>query len=520
MSVLAGGAIALPLERTGHALTAPTNHMASSALPLPFTVPFGMPSVLAPVRSGIDSRTKVMTDYYRITMRPFIADVLPGFKTTMWGYNGEVPGPTVKATRGRPTVVRHINSLPAVHPVLKYTPWTSVHLHGSPSLPQYDGYASDITNPGQYKDYVYPNTQPGRTLWYHDHGVHHTAENISMGLEGQYHLIDPAEQSLPLPRGDYDIPLTVMDTMFNADGSLLVTTHDDSGMFGDVILVNGRPWPVMTVKKRKYRFRILNGSVSRSYKWSLDSGDPMTVIATDGGLVPFPQPVLSFRHGMGERYDVVIDFAKYKTGQRIVLRNSSPKNNQNYANTDKVMAFDVVDDAFDPTNNSIPAALNPTNPVMNLVAAQSVITRPSHLERGHGLWQIDGGTWDDVVRSNFTFIAANPNSGDAEIWEIHNDHGGWFHPAHIHLVDFQIISRNGRPPMAHERGPKDVAYIGENEVVQVLMRFEGRGKYMIHCHNLVHEDHDMMTQYEVFDPKVAAQDPLGTPAKWLPETAL
>jgi FtsP/CotA-like multicopper oxidase with cupredoxin domain len=340
-----------------------------------------------------------------------------------------------------------------------------------------------------------------------------------MGLEAQYHLIDPAEDALGLPRGEYDIPLTVMDAMFNADGSLLITPHDDSGMFGDVILVNGRPWPAMKVKRRKYRFRILNGSVARSYKWSLDSGAPMTVIATDGGLMPYPQPVQSFRHGMGERYDVVIDFAQYSVGRRVVLRNSSPKNNENYVNTDRVMAFDVVGDAFDPTNNSIPAALNPNSPVMNVTEAQSVITRPSFLDRGHGLWVIDGGTWDDVVRSKFTFIAANPNAGDVEIWEIHNDHGGWFHPAHIHLIDFRIISRNGRPPMAHERGPKDVAYVGENEVVRVLVRFEGRGKYMIHCHNLVHEDHDMMTQYEVFDPKVAAQSPLGTPAKWLPETA-
>src|SRR4051812_25096935 len=145
MSLLAGGAFALPLERTGQALTAPTNHMASSALPLPFTVPFATPSVLAPVRAD------ATTDYYRISMNPFLANVLPGFETPMWGYNSEVPGPTLRATRGRRTVVRFVNNLPAKHPVLQYTPWTSVHLHGSPSLPQYDGYASDITNPGQYK---------------------------------------------------------------------------------------------------------------------------------------------------------------------------------------------------------------------------------------------------------------------------------------------------------------------------------------------------------------------------------
>ena len=80
--------------------------------------------------------------------------------------------------------MRQINNLPPVHPTLGYTPWTSVHLHGSASLPQYDGYASDITNPGQYKDYRYPNCQTARTLWYHDHGVHHTAQNVYMGLAG------------------------------------------------------------------------------------------------------------------------------------------------------------------------------------------------------------------------------------------------------------------------------------------------------------------------------------------------
>lgn len=69
-------------------------------------------------------------------------------------------------------------------------PWTSTHLHGSASLPQYDGYASDVTQPGQWKDYVYPNSQPARTLWYHDHGVGHTSENVYSGLAGQYIMID------------------------------------------------------------------------------------------------------------------------------------------------------------------------------------------------------------------------------------------------------------------------------------------------------------------------------------------
>ena len=512
MGALVSGAVALPLERTVTAQTINSGRIAASALPLPFTVPFAVPPILAPVHSTTD------TDYFRIVMAPFAAEVLPGLKTVLWGYNSTAPGPTLVVRQGRRSVVRQVNLLPRVHPTLNYTPYTSVHLHGSPSLPPYDGYASDITNPRFYKDYIYPNTQTPRTLWYHDHGVHHTTENVQQGLAAQYHLIGGLERSLPIPHGEFDVPLIIGDKMFNADGSLLFNTNDDSGLFGDVIVVNSRPWPVMKVKRRKYRFRILNASISRSYRWSLDSGDPMIVIATDDGLMPAPQPVTSIRHGMAERYEVVIDFAKYPAGRRVILRNTSPKNNIKYENTNKVMAFDVVNDDFDPTDNDVPDVLDPENETMNLKADEAVITRPQNLERHHGQWTINGHTWDEVVASNFTFSIAKPVDHTSEIWELRNDSGGWFHPVHIHLIDFRILDRNGRPPFAYELGPKDTAYVGEGETVRVLMRFDGRGRYMTHCHNLVHEDHDMMSQFEVVDPNVEEVGPLSVAARSLPET--
>jgi hypothetical protein len=107
-------------------------------------------------------------------------------------------------------------------------------------------------------------------------------------------------------------------------------------------------------------------------------------------------------------------------------------------------------------------------------------------------------TWDEVVESGYKKVLADPDLDDVEIWEIENSSGGWFHPVHIHLVDFQLLSRNGQAPFAHERGPKDVVYVGEGETVRLLMKFEHhRGRYMIHCHNLPHEDHDMMAQFSV-----------------------
>jgi len=258
----------------------------------------------------------------------------------------------------------------------------------------------------------------------------------------------------------------------------------------------------MRVERRKYRFRILNASVTRSYRWQLDSGQPLIVIGTDGGLTAAPQPVKSLLHGNAERYEVVIDFAKYKIGQRVTLRNVSPKNNVNYTNTDKVMAFDVVAQPSSTAKNSVPAVLNPGCAAMALTPTDGMTTRTMALVREHGRWTINGQTWDDVVASAYTKALASPPLNGVEVWEIQNDSGGWHHPLHIHLVDFRILDReldrNGVrvAPRPNELGPKDVVYVGENERVRLIMCFgPQQGRYMIHCHNLVHEDHDMMGQH-------------------------
>jgi spore coat protein A, manganese oxidase len=507
VSLLGGAALALPWQRVLSAGTA--SRIAESKLPRPYTVPLSVPPKLAPVR------TDATTDYYRIVQRPFVGEILPGVQTPLFGYNGLVPGPTIVATRNRRTVVRQVNALPQTHPTLGYRPWTSTHLHGSPSEPHYDGYASDLTHPGQWKDYVYPNNAEARTLWYHDHGLHHTAENVYMGLAGQYHITDPAEAALPLPRGRYDVPLTIGDAMFAEDGSLMFDDDDHTSLFGDVILVNGKPWPNMAVEQRKYRFRILNASISRGMRLRLSNGQPFTVIATDAGLVNKPITVTSLLLGMAERYEIVIDFAGITAGQRIQLVNSGVKNTKDYDHTGKVMQFSVTGPATDTRYNSVPAVLAPPHPVMGLTAAMAKKTRRMRLKHDDltNEWSIDDVTWDDIEASGFTRVFGNPQPGDVEVWEIDSRSGGWFHPLHIHFVDFKVLSRNGRPPRPEENGPKDVVYVAEGEVIRLIMKFSTpggpHGRYMIHCHNLTHEDHDMMIQYQI-GAHDASCDPINT----------
>jgi FtsP/CotA-like multicopper oxidase with cupredoxin domain len=513
LGILGSAALMLPLERVARgALLA--DRIPESQLPAPFQVPFRVPPVLQPVRRD------ATTDYYLSRMRYVQTEILPGMQTGIFGYNGVTPGPTIRATRGRRVVVRHINKLPSRHPWLGYETTTSVHLHGNASEPQYDGWANDVTRPGFYKDYVYPNDQDERTLWYHDHAVHHTAQNAYMGLAAFY--ISSEGLNLPLPKGKYDVPLMIQDKIFAQDGSLIYDESGEDGdaendsLYGDVILANGKPWPVMKVERRKYLFRILNASVSRSYNLALSSGEPFTVVATDGGLMPVPQQTRSFRLGMAERYAVVIDFAKYRIGDKVVLRNLGLDNNLDFNSTRQIMRFDVASAPATLANNRVPDVLStnahPYNP-MNLTEADAVRTRDWLFERDGGQWTINGLTWDPN-RSD-----ANVGLDDVEIWRLTNDSGGWFHPVHIHLIDFKVLDRNGEPPLPYERGPKDVVYVGEHETVRVIAKFGPRvGKYMMHCHNLVHEDHDMMTNFEVGtggpDPSLAA------PARPLPAPPL
>jgi FtsP/CotA-like multicopper oxidase with cupredoxin domain len=261
-----------------------------------------------------------------------------------------------------------------------------------------------------------------------------------------------------------------------------------------VILVNGAPKPVLRVQQRRYRFRLLNGSDARFYGLQLSTGDPFTVIATDGGLMPHPVPTVNLLLGEAERYSIVVDFTKYPIGTRVILRNTiAPDPFGDPVPPDKVrdvMAFDVVAPADPPDTSSVPADLAPA---LDVDPARLVRTRTWRFERDNEAWTINGLIFDG------NRIDAFPKQGSTEIWEFVNKSGGWLHPIHVHLVQYKVLDRNGRPPRPYENGPKDVVIVGSDETVRVAMKFDSifTGTYVMHCHNLSHEDHDMMTQFQV-----------------------
>ncbi|HET8755297.1 MAG TPA: multicopper oxidase domain-containing protein [Solirubrobacteraceae bacterium] len=421
---------------------------------------------LLPVR-----RTRT-TDVYESTIQEGMADILPGFQTPIYGYDGIYPGPTIRARKGRRVVVRQRNTLAFE---------SNVHLHGGYVPARFDGHPMDVIAPGGEFEYRYPNHQDAATLWYHDHAHGRTSRTLYYGLVAIYVLEDDRERELELPAGDYDVPLVIADHAFNKDGSFRYVENVDLGFRGDTILVNGAVAPRMRVDRRKYRFRLLNGSNSRSYDLRLGRGRRMTQIAGDGGLLERPVHRKAVPLHPAERIDLVIDFRDYRPGTELVLHNADGD-----GSTVAVMRFDVGRGGGR-EEFRVPRRLRPLE---SLPAAGA--DRTWNLGFGSGAWQINGKDFDPDR------IDVAPQHRSTERWTFVN-RSNRVHPMHIHGFLFRVLERSsGRVHPADRLGWKDTVGVLPNESVTVLAWFGPySGRYVFHCHALEHADHAMMLQTEV-----------------------
>jgi len=479
-------------------------HLTSAArLPEPFTLPLAVPQALAPIRRD------TTTDYYRIVQRRANASILPGYSTPIWGYNGTFPGPLLVSSRERRTVVTHRNELPV--PVV-------VHLHGGHVPTESDGYPTDLLLPvGEMgvmpgldmasdplahivsgeRDYDYPAGQPAATLWYHDHRMDFTGASVWRGLAGIHLVTDESQRRLGLPSGQRDIPLLITDRAFDAAGAFRYPALDPTalhtpgvqgkftrGVLGDAVLVNGVPWPVHRVGTARYRLRLINSSNARVYRLraEMPRGDGHFVqIGSDGGLLAGPQHLDDLTIAPGERYEVILDFSGCAVGDRVTIHNDLGS-----GTTTRVMQFVVTERVTD--DSVIPDRLADVPPPDRRAAA---LTRQFSFRHGDSGsmrgWLINGRSYDP------TEPIATPRLGDLEIWRLVADID---HPIHMHLTQFQVLSRNGGPAHRADAGWKDTVYLRATEVAEIAVRFtDYPGRYVLHCHNLEHEDMGMMASF-------------------------
>ncbi|WP_230688718.1 multicopper oxidase family protein [Micromonospora sp. WMMD558] len=498
-----------------------TGALLRSAIPLPppFQVPLPIPAVLKPVSTAGGA------DRYEITQREATVEILPGVRTPVWTYEGTFPGPTIESRSGRPVTVTHRNELPVP---------TVVHLHGGRTPAASDGYPTDLVLPEGWpdpghgghhrghgghgsghgmhhdpravvtrltRDYTFPLEQRPALLWYHDHRMDFTAPAIWRGLAGLQIVRDDAEDALGLPAGRRELPLVIMDRSFAADGGLDYPALDPTlrgrlgvrepylgGVLGDVILVNGAPWPVHEVDAVRYRLRILNASNARHYELEAVSDDgrrlDLVQVGADQGLLAAPVTHRVLPIAPAERYDVVIDFSGVPVGGRVRVVNRLGS-----GRTREVMAFRVARKAAD--GSRIPRVLSGDLPAWrrsDAVRVRDFSFRAGRLHGDHG-WVIDGIPFDPA-RSDVTV-----GLGEVEVWRLVAD---VHHPVHLHLVGFRILSRSGRPPLPHDAGLKDTVALRPGESAEIITRFDGyRGRYLFHCHNAEHEDMGMMANLEV-----------------------
>jgi FtsP/CotA-like multicopper oxidase with cupredoxin domain len=462
---------------------------------------------------------------------PATAPLLPGRPTDTWAYTGRVLagdpagvapvadgylGPVVRVRSGQRVRFRFANGLPEE---------SNVHWHGLHVPADMDGHPRDVVAPGGSFDYEFQVADRAGTYWFHPHIHGRTGRQAYMGLAGLILVSDSEEDAAGLPAGEYDAAFVLQDRSFSASNQFLYGAGGHmsqiDGVLGDRILVNGRVSPRLDVRAALYRFRFVNGSNSRIYKLAWGDGTPMTVIATDGGLLEAPTGRPYAMLAPGERIEVLADFGGRRKGTQIELRSLAFEGagamggmTGDPALPDgaefPVIRFRVRRRARDA--GTIPTRLSTVTRYRLEDAANAASPRRIELSMAHPVgWAINGRTFelDEVLPDEVVGL------GTLEAWEIVNVmaggmHGGagMAHPFHLHGFQFQVLGREVEPDSERgwltvrdgyvDGGWKDTVLVMPGERVRLLVRFaDFSGTYVYHCHNLEHADAGMMRNFRV-----------------------
>jgi blue copper oxidase len=468
-AALASASVAA-LSSCDNPATGPGNgERARSPLPTPATLPAGAAFlVAAPGRTRIAGHES----------------------SAAWLFNGLLPGPTIRARQGEHAHIRLLNHLSEP---------TIAHWHGVLVPAHADGHPRYAIGPGASFDYEFPIVQRAGTFWYHPHAHHRTAGQIHRGLAGFFIIADEEEDALRLPSGPREILLLLQDREGDAAAafSYAPTTADlRTGMLRDVPFGNGVRLPSLQVSGQRYRFRVLNASQARVYLLGLDSGASLSVIGNDGGLLPSATEVESVFLGVGERIDFLIDFAAYPAGARMMLKSlpfalpSAP--DDRYPQGMEMNLLELVRTSSGGANDPpLPAVLSSVPRLAPAVAAErEFVFRSTDQEDMH---QINGRSFD------MNRVDEQIPLRRVERWLFSND-SALPHPVHLHGTHFQVVSRRGGRNLVfpYEAGWKDTVLLMPLETVEVLVQFDRyRGVFLLHCHNLQHEDMGMMLNLQV-----------------------
>lgn len=533
------------------ALAAKVSALALSA-PLAEGLTGLLPAATAKVRpSGVYGLLRP-TGPITLTARS-VTQLVPATGAAMLAYQAEQGGktfhnPVLVLDSGQEFRARMVNALSGPHAAP-----TIIHWHGLDGDWRQAGHPSYAVPPGAHYDYAFTVTNRAGTYWYHPHPHGFTARQSYLGLASLFLVRDAEERALAkeldLELGVTDLPVTLQDKRLSAAGEFLYApTADDlvMGYLGDEVLANGARRPVIEASSRIYRLRLHNGCTARIFNLTLQSGGrmlPFMLIANDGGLLESAQELTAAFLAPGERVEILVDLRGVEPGQSVALANAGfdPMHREHAGHSPAPDPHAGHGKAPDPHAGhgaaSAPARApleeGAAYPILSLKVVRreryerkvpsrlSTLPTPSGplepgparrfelaFDRANGRWTIAGLTFD---------MDAAPVVVDRrtpQAWELIGAPDGMPHPMHLHGYFFRVLSRRGSPEQVARRavdgkgrtaldlGLKDTVLVWPGETVAIAPDFgrpdyPGEQLFLLHCHNLEHEDQGMMLNVRV-----------------------
>lgn len=435
-----------------------------------------------------------------LTARRASVEIAPGVHSPILTWGDGPVGPTIEARTGQRATIVMRNQL---------TEPTIAHWHGLRPPEAADGHPRLAVGPGRSYVYDFEIEERAGLYWYHSHAHRRTAPQVYLGLAGLLIIRDDAEDALGLPHGPRELAIVLQDKRQDGSGQLAYNPMGPQlmeGFLADVPFVNGVRFPRVEVDSALYRLRILGAANARIFRVGLSNGSSLVLIGADGGLLDVPIQLPHVDIGTGERADLLVDFTGIPAGTTIRLQSlgfPSPSRGmgmmgggmgrmgsaglQQGAQMD-LLEFVVTHDVRE--SRTIPTKLVPLPRLARAGAQRERTFRFNSMMMSH---TINGRTFEMArVDERIAY-------GATEVWKFVND-APFPHPVHMHAVHFQVLTRTGGRGQVFpwERGWKDTVLVFPGEEVEVIARFDRhRGMFLLHCHNLEHEDAGMMMNFVI-----------------------
>lgn len=432
----------------------------------------------------------------RLRVAPGTWDLGRGVRSEHLLVEGQLPSPLLRIQRGETFRVRMENRIN--DPLI-------LHWHGLTAPDDMDGHPRLAVPPGEDYAYAFEVNDRSGTYWYHSHAHHLTGRHTYQGIGGLLIVEDPDEtRGFELPPAERELPLILQDRRLGPDGIPVYEPTGPSmmqGFMGPEALVNGTLDSLMTVEPAVYRARILNGSNARIFRLGRSDGQPVVLIANDGGFLERPQSLPWVDVAPAERVELLLDFRGLRDGSAVQLQSfafsfpggmmgggmgmgGAMAEAYQQGRPLDLLTFQVEG------QTSAPGVLVEALPGLPELPdpAQALRERRFDFSSRMMMHTINGKAYAmDEVETTVPF-------GETEIWTFVND-SNYPHPVHLHATHFRVLERQGGRGEVYpwEGGLKDTVLVLPGEQVRVAVRFTAhRGLYLLHCHNLEHEDHGMM----------------------------